>query len=248
MFESILDGFTSGGMISGGGVSFDFDVVTVESHSSNLRLTENPVEKGSEINDHAILEPKEITITGVMVGYNVPPKLKPSSFGFDFPDFPLPFDVSPITDQAFEVANDFVGSTLSGAVGQAVNIGAAFMPDFKMPLGDFLGGDRVKNALEKLETIQKSGELLTVTTHSRQYENMMIISLVLDQDKEFSGEFSLTMKEVFIVESKIGEGLSVQGSDMPKQTSKGNAGNTQPKKVENSSSLANDGWNMLKGG
>ncbi|ETS31157.1 hypothetical protein BB987_06220 [Photorhabdus temperata] len=48
---------------------FQLDAVTVESHSSMLRLTENPIESGAAIADYAILEPKEITVIGIMVGY-----------------------------------------------------------------------------------------------------------------------------------------------------------------------------------
>lgn len=231
MFQSILGLNSNSGMISGSSGSFSFDVVTIESHTSTLRVTENPIETGSNISDHAVLEPKEITINGVMVGYNRPPKFSSNSFGFDFPEFPLPFDVSPIADFALDKANDFMGSALSGAVGEVINIAAEFLPNFQTPLADLSGGDRVRNAFDNLLSLQRSGEPVTITTHSKQYENMMITSIVFDQDKEFSGEFSITMREIFIVESKIGAGLSVPGSDMPKQTTKGNAGNTQPKKV-----------------
>lgn len=237
MFESILGKNGNSGMIAGSSGSFNFDIVTVESHTSTLRVTENPVETGSNISDHAVLEPKEITINGVMVGYNRPPKLSLNSFGFDLPDFPLPFDVSPIADQSLEVANDFIGMGLSGSVGQVINIAADFLPNFQTPLADFSGGDRIKNAFDNLLALQRSGEPVTVTTHSKQYENMMITSIVFDQDKEFSGEFSITFREIFIVESKIGSGLSVPGSNMPKQISKGNAGNTQPKQVSVISAL-----------
>ena len=234
MFESILGLNSNSGMISGSSGSFNFDVVTIESHESNLRVTENPIETGSNISDHAVLEPKRVTINGVMVGYNRPPKLSSRSVGFDFPEFPLPFDVSPITDFALDKANDFMGNALSGAVGKVINVAAEFLPNFQIPLADFSGGDRVRNAFDNLLSLQRSGEPVTIATHSKQYENMMIVSIVFDQDKEFSGEFSITAREIFIVESKIGSGLSVEGSDMPKQTAKGNAGNTRPKEVNDS--------------
>lgn len=238
MFESILGLNGNSGMISGASGSFNFDIVTVESHTSTLRVTENPVETGSNVSDHAVLEPKEITINGVMVGYNRPPKLSLNFFGFNLPDFPLPLDVSPVSEKALEIANDFASSVMSGSAGQVINIAADFLPNFQTPLADLSGGDRIKNAFDNLLALQRSGEPVTVTTHSKQYEDMMITSIVFDQDKEFSGEFSITFREIFIVESKIGSGLSVPGSNMPKQTSKGNAGNTQPIKVENKSILA----------
>lgn len=241
MFESILGLGGNSGMISGSSGSFDFDVVTIESHESTLRVTENPIETGSNISDHAVLEPKEIVINGVMVAYNRPPKLSSKTLGFDFPEFPLPFDVLPVVDKALDVANDFASSLMSGGVGQTINIAAEFLPNFQTPLADFSGGDRVRNAFDNLLSLQRSGDPVTLTTHSKQYENMMITSIVFDQDKEFSGEFSITLREIFIVESKIGAGLVVEGSNMPKQVSKGNAGTTQPKKTEPSQSLLSRG-------
>lgn len=238
MFESILNLNNSFGMISGESGSFNFDVVTIESHTSSLRVTENPIETGSNISDHAVLEPKEITINGVMVAYNRPPNFSSRSLGLSFPEFPLPFDVSPVVDKALDVANDFAGSLMSGASGQIINIAAEFLPNFQTPLADFSGGDRVKNAFDNILSLQRSGTLVTLTTYSKQYENMMITSISFNQDKEFSGEFSLTLREIFIVESKIGAGLVVEGSDMPAQTSKGNAGNTQPKPVQEESLIS----------
>ncbi len=72
---SILDTFPAAGMLAERASvvnravgTFHFDVVTSEGHDSTLRLTENPIESGAAVADHAVLEPKEITINGVMVG------------------------------------------------------------------------------------------------------------------------------------------------------------------------------------
>lgn len=54
-FESILNKSNKKGLISSPSGSFDFDIVMVESHTSNLRIAENPIETGSNISDHAIL-------------------------------------------------------------------------------------------------------------------------------------------------------------------------------------------------
>lgn len=85
-FESILNKSNKKGLISSSSGSFDFDIVTVESHTSTLKIVENPIETGSNISDHAVLEPKEVSITGIMVGYNRPPKFTPSMFGIDLDD------------------------------------------------------------------------------------------------------------------------------------------------------------------
>lgn len=236
-FESILNKGNKRGMISSSNGSFSFDIITIESHTSTLRVTENPIETGSNISDHAVLEPKEITIMGVMVSYSQPTELTSRSSSIDLDDYPLSIDVSPIGAKALDIAKDFA----SNAIGNKVtNIAAQYLPNFQTPLADFSGGDRVRNAFDSLLSLQRSGELVEVMTHSKIYENMMITLIMFNQDKEFSGEFSITLREIFIVESKIGAGLVVEGSDMPKQVSKGNAGTTQPKKIEENSSMAHD--------
>lgn len=42
------------------------DAVISETTSSTVRVTRNPVELGADINDHAIIEPKEYTLEGVV--------------------------------------------------------------------------------------------------------------------------------------------------------------------------------------
>ncbi|NIE82687.1 MULTISPECIES: phage baseplate protein [unclassified Burkholderia] len=48
------------------------DVVTDELHSSDLETTENPVESGAEVADHAFLKPAEVVISGTIVSYEPP--------------------------------------------------------------------------------------------------------------------------------------------------------------------------------
>jgi len=42
------------------------DAVISETTTSNVRITRNPVELGADINDHAIIEPKEYSLEGVV--------------------------------------------------------------------------------------------------------------------------------------------------------------------------------------
>lgn len=49
-------------IFGGGQPSFSFDAVLRESHESEARLTENPIEGGSPIHDHIILLPKRLEI------------------------------------------------------------------------------------------------------------------------------------------------------------------------------------------
>lgn len=115
-FESILNHNSHTGTINSVAGLFIFDVITMERHSSGLRVTENPIETGSNISDHAVLEPKEITITGVMVAYNHKPQTVVNHAGFDFSDYPLPIDINPISEKAFEVASDFANTAVGSSI------------------------------------------------------------------------------------------------------------------------------------
>lgn len=46
--------------------AFQFDAHVSEIHKSTVRVTSNPVEFGVPLNDHAILEPRELSIVGVI--------------------------------------------------------------------------------------------------------------------------------------------------------------------------------------
>lgn len=210
---------------------FELDAVTVEGHESSMRLTENPVESGADIADHAILEPKEITATGVMVGYEPPQHFK-NMLGNDlaFMDaYPMPMEIRAHTRQAEAMYNQIVGQAqdIKEQVGKVL---APWYPEAAGMANDSSPSlDRVGKAYEDLLSIQKKGEPITVQTGIKQYENMMIVSISTTQQYDGSAEFSLTLREIFIVESQKAQGIhpDVKASSPTKK----NMGKTQPKKV-----------------
>lgn len=212
---------------------FELDAVTVEGHESSMRLTENPVESGADIADHAILEPKEITVTGVMVGYE-PPQYFKNMLGNDLAfmnEYPMPMEIRASTRQAEAMYNQIVGQAqdIKAQVGKVL---APWYPEAAGMANDSSPSlDRVGKAYEDLLSIQKKGEPITVQTGIRQYENMMIVSISTTQQYDGSAEFSLTLREIFIVESQKAQGIhpDVKASSPTKK----NMGKTQPKKVEN---------------
>ncbi|MBT0318601.1 phage baseplate protein [Morganella morganii] len=212
---------------------FELDAVTVEGHESNMRLTENPVESGADIADHAILEPKEITVTGVMVGYEPPQHFK-NMLGNDLAfmdEYPMPMEIRASTRQAEAMYNQIVGQAqdIKAQVGKVL---APWYPEAAGMANDSSPSlDRVGKAYEDLLSIQKKGEPITVQTGIKQYENMLIISIGVMQQYDGSAEFSLTLREIFIVESQKAQGIhpDVKASSPTKK----NMGKTQPKKVEN---------------
>ncbi|QXF35251.1 hypothetical protein CE143_20305 [Photorhabdus luminescens] len=230
----LLSGFnttTTASVITRSVGEFQFDCVTIESHESSLRITENPIESGAAIADHAVLEPKEITITGIMVGYE-PPQYSKDITGFDsdvIDTFPLPVEIRAQTKQAEAMINRYI-SVADSFIEQSQRAIAPFLPDYQGLAGDSSQTlDRVGKAYNDLLNLQKKGETITVQTGLKQYENMMIVSISVSQTCDGSAEFSLTLREIFIVETQKAKGLNVKKSGKKKQM-----GKTQPKEKQKS--------------
>lgn len=225
-FQSILNKSSSNtGLIITEAGTFSLDINTVEQHTSKLRVTENPIENGANIANHAVLDPKEVTVNGLVVSYEVNTPSIDRMLGYDFPEYPLPMEVRVITEQAekqlrryYESRNQTVEKTVN-------NVVADFLPDYQSPLLNNLSSDRISDAYEKLLAIQRSGEPVTLQTNSRQYKNMVITSVGLTQKQNTVGEFIITFREVFIVETQIANGFKMS---KPKVR---NLGKTQPKEV-----------------
>ena len=231
-FQSILNKSSSNtGLIISEAGTFSLDINTVEQHTSKLRVTENPIENGANIADHAVLDPKEVTVNGLVVGYEVNTPSIDSILGYDYPEYPLPMEVRVITEQAEKKLRQYYESRNQTIEKTVNNVIADFLPDFQTPFLNNLSSDRISDAYEKLLAIQRSGEPVTLQTNSRQYKNMVITSVGLTQKQNTVGEFIITFREIFIVETQIASGLSV-----PKPKTR-NLGKTQPQKAEKQESV-----------
>ncbi|MFG5203810.1 phage baseplate protein [Xylella fastidiosa subsp. multiplex] len=120
------------------------DAVIEETHQAELRITENPVESGAMIGDHAVLMPQTVTIAGIVVDYQ--PQRSPAPAAEEHRAEPLsvltdrvpfPTDLLPFTTQALRVAQRELPSVISQATapqsdGQhAVRPLADWLPDFQ---------------------------------------------------------------------------------------------------------------------
>ena len=226
MFQSILNKSSSNtGLIISEAGTFSLDINTVEQHTSKLRVTENPIENGANIADHAVLDPKEVTVNGLVVGYEVNTPSIDSILGYDYPEYPLPMEVRVITEQAEKKLRQYYESRNQTIEKTVNNVIADFLPDFQTPFLNNLSSDRISDAYEKLLAIQRSGEPVTLQTNSRQYKNMVITSVGLTQKQNTVGEFIITFREIFIVETQIANGFKMQ---KPKVR---NLGRTQPQEI-----------------
>ena len=225
-FQSILNkSSTNSGLIVSEAGTFSLDINTVEQHTSKLRVTENPIENGANIADHAVLDPKEVTVNGLVVGYEVNTPSIDSILGYDYPEYPLPMEVRVITEQAEKKLRQYYESRNQTIEKTVNNVIADFLPDFQTPFLNNLSSDRISDAYEKLLAIQRSGEPVTLQTNSRQYKNMVITSVGLTQKQNTVGEFIITFREIFIVETQIANGFKMQ---KPKVR---NLGRTQPQEI-----------------
>lgn len=233
MFQSILNNSSKKtGLIISENFTFSLDINTDEQHSSTLKVTENPIENGANIADHAVLEPKEITISGLVVGYVAHPFSFDNVLGFNFSDYPLPMPIKTVTAQAENIVHRFASHLQAGAK-MVNNVIADFLPDYQSPMLNCITSDRIVDAHEKLLAIQRSGQPITLQTNTRQYKNMVVTSVALSQRQNTVGEFTLTFREIFIVETQIAKGLNI-----PKTR---NIGKTQPEPVKNDEGGTEDG-------
>ncbi|MCK9005520.1 hypothetical protein MY896_05405 [Haemophilus influenzae] len=226
-----------------------FDVVTTEDHQSDLSITENPIELGAAIADHAVIQPKQVTINGVMVDHDH------STFGLDLPfignirggidflnNFPLPVKVITQTSQAIARAGRVI-SQVAGAYSQAKSILnqartiAPFLPDFGLGglLDSSAGDSRVQKCYADLVACQKSGETIDIQTGINLYKNMLIQSVAVNQSQDGSATFTITAREIFIVETQTAQskssasGKSKSGRAAAQSATKSQQGSTQPK-------------------
>ena len=239
-----------------------FDVVTSEDHQSDLSITENPIESGAAIADHAVIQPKQVTINGVMVDHDH------NAFGLDLPyigdirggidflnNFPLPCKV--VTQTAQTIAK--VGRTLS-MVATAVRTSldvvnkvrklAPWLPDSSVLdlLDSALGDSRVQKCYADLVACQKSGETIDIQTGIHLYKDMLIQSVAVSQAQDGSTTFTITAREIFVVNTattKSGKtttaGNKKSGRAGSQSSAKTQQGNTQPvtKEPKKKSALLN---------
>lgn len=225
MFQSILNKSSkNSGLIVTDNFVFSLDINTVEQHTSKLKVTENPIENGANIADHAVLEPKEISINGLIVGYEKNTFSIDHFLGIDLFNYPLPMPIKTFAAQAENMVNRFA-SHFQTSVERLNKVVADFLPEYQSPIVNSLFSDRIADAYEKLLAIQRSGEPVILQTNAKQYNNMVLSSVGLTQQKNTYGEFTLTFREIFIVETQIASGLN-------QTVKKQNLGKTQPQKNE----------------
>lgn len=227
--------------------TFKLDVTEQENNKSTLRTTKNPIESGASVADHAVLEPKQLTIKGKIVAYD-PPDLTQTDEIMQVVRFNLPriktahrltqkayklySDVKHIKNEAMRYAKIF-------GVDKKIREIAPFLTDGNANKDNSSAKNRMQSLYEKLLNVQKSGEFLVVTTGVKTYHKMLITSIELTTESDLYADVMLTLEEVFVVETQTASGLNIGAK------SSINLGKTQPK--ETKSSILDDAWGVITG-
>lgn len=230
--------------------TFILDAVANESHSSPMRITENPIESGSVITDNAILTPRPFEVTGVMVDYNpddTPLNRIRNSIHIRTPDFinsvPIPAQLKSITSQTLVRVNsaiDMIGSTTSQLVGGQSGISwlAKKFPNLLPPgVADMTVSDtRIADLYAALRSVQLQAKPVVVVSETTYYQSALILDVKVSVSQEGAAIFSISCKEVSIVDTKKADGVKVPvgktGGRTSAQTSKTeNKGNVTPAPV-----------------
>jgi hypothetical protein len=219
--------------------TFKLDATEQENNKSTLRTTKNPVESGANVADHAVLEPKQITIKGKIVAYE-PPSFTQFDEITQVIRFNLPFikTAHRFTQKAYKLYNN-VKHIKNEAMRYAKIFGidkkareiAPFLTDGNSNKDDSVAKNRLQSLYEKLLEIQKSGEFLEATTGLRTYKNMLITSIEITTESDLYADVTLTLEEVFVVETKTAGGLNVGGGAAKRGV---NLGKTEPKQKKTS--------------
>ncbi|MBD8159238.1 hypothetical protein IFU23_14125 [Pantoea agglomerans] len=203
--------------------TFVFDVVMDESHHSELKVTDNPVESGSQISDHAILMPRPFEVTGIMVDFDPADTLFNQLAQDNYvrePDFiddlPIPGEIKSLTAQGVSLANrvlDQVASAGSSLVGgsSGQRALAPWLPSLlDTDSTDLATSDqRVADALKALRSMQQSATPIAITTQTASYEQCLLLNVDVRFTRAGSAEFSLKCREIFITTTQTASGLKV---------------------------------------
>lgn len=178
------------------------DITTTEDHESALRVTDNPIESGAVISDHAVLDPKQITIEGMLVGYEPPSSSFSSSSATAIrtPDF--------VNRAGFPMPNLFTEATLAKMAKLSTvpsnnirAIGGGNTDSFSSAGFGSEINSRIAKIQADFEKLQGSGETIEINTGTRLYKNMLITLFGVMQSTDGGVTVRITAREIKIVET-----------------------------------------------
>lgn len=153
------------------------DASVSETHVSTSKATRNPIEDGSDITDHVILDPDSLSIEGIVS--DTPLSLKAAAVGI----------VAGIPSTIIGGTAGAVGTALTSFIGNRLISGSS---------------RRSKTAYKSLVDAQKNRTPLTIITGLQQYKNMILENLTVPRNSQNSKSlrFTATLINIVIVKSE----------------------------------------------
>lgn len=233
--------------------NFTFDAQLSGSHEAVKTVTANPRESGTKANDHSYLESKTYTVTGMMTSY-VPFDLVGAVAGDEIQflkSLPVVGGIVSKTDGALARVNLFA-SKVSRAVNTITSTARKFSQYLPNSVATWLGDEpdpnnRMQSAYNTLLSIEASDEPVTIYTKMKSYNNMSLIGVQLAESLDDRADFTLTFREILIVDTQVVNGLvvpavtakSAKGTATGRSANQGadskSKGKTSPVKQENGS-------------
>jgi hypothetical protein len=205
------------------------DATIKEDPNYEAEVTLHPVEDGKDVTDHIHIKNDKLTIEGVVS--QSPLNLQSQVKGL----------ISSATGALGSAIGGQIG-TIAGAVGGSI-IGAALFGDTDNP---------AKVAHDALLNLLETSEILTITTKTRVYENMVMtnLSMPVDTTTGQALKFTATFQEIRIVTADLISLPSVASSVLSGASGKKKLGKQGAKKSGGAESLLHGlkSGNLFKAG
>ncbi|ATI16146.1 hypothetical protein PA13076_2 [Salmonella phage vB_SenM_PA13076] len=229
------DGTTTLRFRNCGGIKMD--AVTNEEHQSDLDIADNELESGAKASDHAAVQPKVITVTGVVVGY-IDESIQESTVSdvtglrsMDFlDDIQLPQVVSTVLEGTRDFAvNKLVSFIDWGGLDATISRSLVpWLPDFSIA-EQLKSSDnmRIEQVYRTLLDLQKNVIYCDVDTGIFKYTNMLLKSVRVVQEKDGSATFTLTFREVIEVPIVVTNAVAAKSTGRPANNGTKKSGRAQ---------------------
>lgn len=182
-----------------------FDIPTSQAINLSADITDHYTENNSYINDHVVIKPFKITLSGYIgeLVYRKPQGIDAiinvivnslsqlSAFGGEY------------TDGLSQAISNLIEQNLSrSALNQRINQGENIILAF---LGEDIQTKKQRRAYQKLKSLFETRQLVTVQTPWEYFENMMIenLSFVQNEDSISYSDISVTLKQLRFSDTKF---------------------------------------------
>lgn len=157
-------------------VALTIDATLSSTHTASATITKRELEKGSQVNDHMVVNPEGVQLVGV------------------------------VSETPLDLFSSLAGSSIGAAASLASQAGLGAGLATGLLGANLLGqvnGARARNAFEFMVQAQKQRKLFDLVTGLKNYKNMMITNVVANRSAKIGQamEFTATIEQITFVSS-----------------------------------------------